>query len=659
MATNEQPIPVATDGKVNQQITITGTDSEVTDIEHNDPRSYKSSPWRKFVGIFWDSVDGSPKRRRYIQKLDTYLLSYICLGYFIKQIDQTNMSNAYVSGMKEDLELYGNERNWLNTYFNVGIILGTLPAQMIQLRWVRPSIWIPCCELFWSIFVIGMGFAKNVETLYVLRFFVGFAEACCFPGFAALLGGWYGPMELGKRAGLFEQSSAIGEMVSGYLQAALYTGLNGTAGKAGWQWMFVFDGIIGIPIAIWGLFAIPDLPHTTRAFYFGKEEKEYGIERVESFGRAPPEKLTFRSIGRVFTNWRLWAFVLPYLMVGQANGGTRYFNLWLKDKGYSVVDTNTLPTAGNALSIVAAIGFGVAADYTGHNAILIVAVELLVIAANIILSVWYVPNPVILFANYLLYVGFAAQPIVIAWGHHLAAADPNLRQLLVATGNVISYCFNAWLPLGLFPTYDAPKYDYGYQILILFSVLAIGGTVAKKANTVPNPMRALLAFAFALGTYAGTNAQAPAPAPAPETYAIMPLQTNTTPFPPTSIAFVAKHPDMSFEDFKTHYETQHIPLFLSLVDGSRYIESYILQYAPRNETTTKPQLFTPPQGSEDWEYDAIASIVYKSQEAYEELGKKYAEHYETISDDEAKFIDQAKLRAVVVREGESTQFVLK
>lgn len=81
MATNEQPIPVATDGKVNQQITITGTDSEVTDIEHNDPRSYKSSPWRKFVGIFWDSVDGSPKRRRYIQKLDTYLLSYICLGY--------------------------------------------------------------------------------------------------------------------------------------------------------------------------------------------------------------------------------------------------------------------------------------------------------------------------------------------------------------------------------------------------------------------------------------------------------------------------------------------------------------------------------------------------------------------------------------------------
>jgi ACS family pantothenate transporter-like MFS transporter len=91
--------------------------------------------------------------------------------------------------MKEDLQLFGNERNWLNTYFNIGILLGTIPSQMIQLQHIRPSVWIPCCEIFWSILTIGMGFAKNVETLYVLRFFIGFAEACVFPGFAALLGG--------------------------------------------------------------------------------------------------------------------------------------------------------------------------------------------------------------------------------------------------------------------------------------------------------------------------------------------------------------------------------------------------------------------------------------------------------------------------------------
>ena len=67
--------------------------------------------------------------------------------------------------MQEDLELYGNERNWLNTWFALGIIIGSVPAQMFQLRFVRPSILIPSCEIAWSALVISMGFAKNIHTV--------------------------------------------------------------------------------------------------------------------------------------------------------------------------------------------------------------------------------------------------------------------------------------------------------------------------------------------------------------------------------------------------------------------------------------------------------------------------------------------------------------
>lgn len=99
--------------------------------------------------------------------------SYVLLGYFIKYLDQTNYSNAFVSGMQEELGLYGNERNLLNTYFNIGIILGTIPAQMIQLKWVRPSIWIPACELAWSALTMVMASAKNVETVRHLPLLCG------------------------------------------------------------------------------------------------------------------------------------------------------------------------------------------------------------------------------------------------------------------------------------------------------------------------------------------------------------------------------------------------------------------------------------------------------------------------------------------------------
>ncbi|KAF2496501.1 MFS general substrate transporter [Lophium mytilinum] len=432
-----------------------------------------SAWWRKAVGLIWDSVEGDPRDRRYVQRLDTYLFSYICLGYFIKYLDQTNYTNAFVSGMKEDLKLYGNERNWLNTYFNIGIIIGTIPSQMIQLKYVRPSIWIPSCEIVWTALVMAMAGAKDVKTLYVLRFFVGLAEACSFPGYAALLGGWYGPTQLTKRVAIFEQTSAIASMFSGYLQAALYKGLNGRLGLAGWRWLFIFDGVISFPIAIWGIFAIPDLPHTTKAFYWSEDDKKYGVERIEKLGRKGPEKLTLRVIKGVYTNWRLWAFILPYLMVAQAGSGTNYFNLWLKAEKYSVVHINTLPTAGSAISVVAAFAFGIVADRTGHRWPAIVTIQVLVMISNILLSVWDISKGAKFFAFYLSYVGAAAQPIVIGWGHELSAGDPNLRQLLVATGNIFTYCFSSWLPLALFPTYDAPKYQYGYQILILFGGLAI------------------------------------------------------------------------------------------------------------------------------------------------------------------------------------------
>ncbi|KAI1484775.1 major facilitator superfamily domain-containing protein [Biscogniauxia mediterranea] len=452
-----------------------GADSDLPEPSPVHRKSHQAR-WRRVVGYLWDSVDGDPRQRKYILKLDTYLFSYICLGYFIKYLDQTNYVNAFVSGMREDLKLYGNERNLLNTYFNIGIIIGTVPSQMIQLRFVRPSVWIPSCELLWSILVMVMASAKKVETLYALRFLVGLLESCSFPGYAALLGGWYGPKELSKRVAIFEQTSAIASMFSGYLQAALYTGLNGHLGLPGWKWLFIFDGIISIPIAIWGFFAIPDLPHTTRAFYWSDDDKKYGVERIEKIGQKPPQPLTLKAIRKVYTNWRLWVFIIPYLMVAQAGSGTNYFNLWLKASGYSVVETNILPTAGNALSIVAAFSFGIIADATGHRLGAIIIVQLLVMLSNILLSIWDIPTAALLFAFYLSYVGAAAQPIVIAWGSQLNRGDPNLKQLLVATGNIFTYSFSTWLPLILFPTYDAPKYDYGYQILILFGGLAILGS---------------------------------------------------------------------------------------------------------------------------------------------------------------------------------------
>jgi ACS family pantothenate transporter-like MFS transporter len=160
-------------------------------------------------------------------------------------------------------------------------------------------------------------------------------------------------------------------------------------------------------------------------------------------------------------------------MVAACHSATSYFNLWLKATGYSVEKINYLPTGGNALNIVVTVTCGIIADHTGQKYWMIVVIQLLMMFSNVLLSVWDIPKSALMFAYYLSYCGSAATPILISWATQLNAPDASVRQLLVATANVVSYSWVLWVPLVLFPTYDAPKYKYGYQILILFGGLAV------------------------------------------------------------------------------------------------------------------------------------------------------------------------------------------
>lgn len=44
-------------------------------------------------------------------------------------------------------------------------MIGSIPSQMIQLKYIRPSYWIPFCELTWSVLVMAMAGAKNIQTV--------------------------------------------------------------------------------------------------------------------------------------------------------------------------------------------------------------------------------------------------------------------------------------------------------------------------------------------------------------------------------------------------------------------------------------------------------------------------------------------------------------
>lgn len=154
------------------------------DDSSSDPVAVKHvqvTPKRTWRSYLWDTFDKSPEERKFLFKLDGILLTFASLGYFIKYLDQINVNNAFVSGMKEDLNLYGNQLNYMQTLWTVGYVLGEIPSNLLLTR-IRPSIWIPACEVTWATLTILLAKCKNAESIYALRFFIGLAESTFYPG---------------------------------------------------------------------------------------------------------------------------------------------------------------------------------------------------------------------------------------------------------------------------------------------------------------------------------------------------------------------------------------------------------------------------------------------------------------------------------------------
>lgn len=66
-------------------------------------------PLKTWKGYLWDTWELPPDQRWLLFKLDAFVLTFASIGYFLKNIDQTNINNAYLSGMEEDLSMYGNQ----------------------------------------------------------------------------------------------------------------------------------------------------------------------------------------------------------------------------------------------------------------------------------------------------------------------------------------------------------------------------------------------------------------------------------------------------------------------------------------------------------------------------------------------------------------------
>ncbi|KAF7556337.1 hypothetical protein G7Z17_g1490 [Cylindrodendrum hubeiense] len=137
------------------------------------------------------------------------------------------------------------------------------------------------------------------------------------------------------------KASFAAQMFSGYLQAAVYTGLDGVHGIPGWRWLFLICGCINVPGAIWGFFAVPDSPYDTKVFYLNEEEKTLARSRVIEVGRKPFDGVNLQTFKSVLSRPFVWVFVINYIFFCLDTYGPGFFAIYLKSLGeYTVQEVN-------------------------------------------------------------------------------------------------------------------------------------------------------------------------------------------------------------------------------------------------------------------------------------------------------------------------------
>lgn len=159
------------DPRPTEAITQHHPDSHEKNTATTDTLTPTPSPPSKSRGGFfhWHEPNTSPEEKRFIFKLDFFVLTYACFSFFVKQLDQNNITNAYSSGMAEELGFGpGDELSWMNTYFTIGTFIGSPFGNLVMSK-VAPRIWLPFCVAMWSFFVLFLYKCDHAHQFYILR----------------------------------------------------------------------------------------------------------------------------------------------------------------------------------------------------------------------------------------------------------------------------------------------------------------------------------------------------------------------------------------------------------------------------------------------------------------------------------------------------------
>ena len=174
-------------------------------------------------------------------KLNWRLLPLLFIGYVFAYLDRINVGFAKLQ-MQSDLGLSDAAYGAGAGIFFVGYVLFELPSTLMLPR-IGARKTFSRILVLWGITSACMLFVRDVPTFYAMRFLLGVFEAGFAPGMIYYLSRWYGPSRMARAIAIVFIAGPLGGILGGPISAWLITTFAGVGGLAGWQWMFLIEGL--------------------------------------------------------------------------------------------------------------------------------------------------------------------------------------------------------------------------------------------------------------------------------------------------------------------------------------------------------------------------------------------------------------------------------
>ncbi|KAK7734282.1 hypothetical protein SLS53_007932 [Cytospora paraplurivora] len=388
-----------------------------------------------------------------LRKLDFRLLPAVGILYLLSFLDRSNVANARVEGLAEDLGMTGNQYLTGLTLYFIGYVLFEIPCNIILKR-TSPRVWLPTLTIAWGIVATLLGVVKNLAGFFVARFFLGVAESGLFPGVVYYLSMWYKRRERQFRISLFFSAAALAGSFGGILA---YEGL---------------ATIVVATSAYWFIYNYPD----TAGFLSSKERSVIQARLAADSDATHDERFTWANVRRALLDPACWLYGFAFHTTSlPLYTYSLFLPTIIKDLGYTAANAQLLTIPPYAFAFITTVIVAILSERLHKRAIFVAGSAAFGAIGYIILLANTDParRPGVSYLGTFFAAGgiYPASALALSWP---AINVSGQTKRAVANGMQISIgnC-GAVLGTQLYRANDGPRYILGHSFALGYLVANI------------------------------------------------------------------------------------------------------------------------------------------------------------------------------------------